>query len=169
MVHRGGLALAAGEARGTRRELGHRLLTIAGALLVMARLQGGRWALRPWRAPLAVEWACVVVEVAGFAFAWWARIHLGRLWSGTITVKPEHRVVQSGPYRLVRHPIYTGILLAIAATVVAVGSLSGIAGALLMSGGFYWKARVEESMLREELGPAYDDYRRRVPMLVPFV
>lgn len=104
----------------------------------------------------------------GLAFAWWARLHLGRLWSGTVTAKAEHHVVDTGPYRLVRHPIYTGLLLAILATMVAKGTVWGIAGAVLVIVGTVIKAKLEERFLRGELGSAYDDYARRVPMLVPF-
>jgi protein-S-isoprenylcysteine O-methyltransferase Ste14 len=107
--------------------------------------------------------------VVGFAFCWWARIHLGKLWSGIITRKTDHRIVDTGPYGLVRHPIYTGLLLAILATMVAKGTIIGIAGAAVIATGIYMKARLEERFLRQELGPAaYDEYAGRVPMLVPF-
>ena len=92
----------------------------------------------------------------------------GQLWSGTITRKADHRIVDTGPCGLVRHPIYTGILLAGLATMLAQGSLPGIAAAVLLTG-LWMKARMEEAWLRSELGAeAYDAYRRRVPMLVPF-
>ena len=95
-------------------------------------------------------------------------MHLGRLWSGTVTAKAGHHVVDTGPYGLVRHPIYTGLLLAILATMAAKGTLWGIAGAVLLTIGIVMKARLEESFLRGELGSAYDDYAKRVPMLMPF-
>jgi protein-S-isoprenylcysteine O-methyltransferase Ste14 len=136
---------------------------------MFAPLQGREWAFPLWQAGGVAGWACVAAELGGFVFAWWARIHLGKLWSGAITLKPDHRVVEDGPYRLVRHPIYTGILLALYASLAMTGSLAGIAGAALMTAGFVWKARIEESWLAGELGSAYADYRRRVPMLVPFV
>ncbi|TIX38846.1 MAG: isoprenylcysteine carboxylmethyltransferase family protein, partial [Mesorhizobium sp.] len=88
-------------------------------------------------------------------------------WSGTVTAKAEHRVIDTGPYRLVRHPIYTGLLLAILATMAAKGTVWGVAGAILLTAGIVMKARLEERFLRGELGSAYDDYARRVPMLVP--
>ena len=106
----------------------------------------------------------------GFVFCWWARLHLGRLWSGTVQVKADHRVVDTGPYGMVRHPIYSGILwsgwmsAAFHATPVAA------VGAMLMSIGCFAIARVEEGFLREQLGAeAYDAYAARVPMLVPFL
>jgi protein-S-isoprenylcysteine O-methyltransferase Ste14 len=108
--------------------------------------------------------------VAGFAFAWWARIYLGTLWSGQVTLKPDHHIVDTGPYALVRHPIYTGILTAVLATMAAKGTLPGVAGAAIILVGVWMKARIEERWLRQELGAeAYDGYARRVPMLVPFL
>jgi protein-S-isoprenylcysteine O-methyltransferase Ste14 len=78
-------------------------------------------------------------------------------------------VVETGPYAFVRHPIYTGLLLAVLATMVAKGTLPGVAGAILIGVSVYMKARLEERFLSQELGAAaYDAYRRRVPMLVPF-
>jgi protein-S-isoprenylcysteine O-methyltransferase Ste14 len=109
-----------------------------------------------------------VVIALGLAFSWWARIHLGSLWSSRITKKADHQVIESGPYGIVRHPIYTGILLAILATTAAKGTVLGLAGLLIITFGFWLKARFEERWLSQELAPAYDDYRRRVPMLVPF-
>ncbi len=123
-----------------------------------------------WSAPQPLVWAMAALCVCGFLFAWWARLHLGRLWSGTVTRKEGHRVVDSGPYALVRHPIYTGILIAAAATVVAQGTTLAVAGAALLLAGFWLKARHEEGFLRAELGTeAYDAYAARTPMLVPFV
>jgi protein-S-isoprenylcysteine O-methyltransferase Ste14 len=125
--------------------------------------------LRLWQVNAAGAWACCALLLAGFAFTWWARIHLGRLWSGAITRKEGHRLIDSGPYGIVRHPIYTGILVAIFGTMLAKGTVQGIAGALLAGLGLWIKARLEERWLASELGEAsYADYRRRVPMLLPF-
>jgi protein-S-isoprenylcysteine O-methyltransferase Ste14 len=107
---------------------------------------------------------------AGIAFAWWARLHLGRLWSARITRKSDHRVVESGPYGVVRHPIYSGLLLSLLATAAAKGTLLGVGGFVLLLIGIFMKARLEERWLGAELGAEeYASYRRRVPMLVPFV
>ena len=120
-------------------------------------------------APIPVAWAMVAITFLGFAFAWWARIHLGRLWSGSITRKEGHHVVDTGPYAIVRHPIYTGILLSAVASAIVIAQVHAYLGALLLIIGYWLKARLEERWLREELGPQdYDAYRRRVPMLVPF-
>ena len=122
-----------------------------------------------WRIGAAAGWAMVALAVGGFLFAWWARVHLGRLWSSGITRKEAHRVVDSGPYALVRHPIYTGLYLALAATALVRGTVPAALGAAAMALGWFVKARIEERFLRQELGAeAYDAYARRVPMLVPF-
>jgi len=124
---------------------------------------------RYWLLPTNVNWAMIGVEVLGFAFCWWARLHLGRLWSGFITRKEDHRIVDSGPYAIVRHPIYTGVLVAALATMAVKGTGHAIIGVFMLIVGYWLKARLEERFLREQLGAeAYDSYRRRVPMLIPF-
>ena len=108
------------------------------------------------------------IAVAGLAFAWWARIHLGTLWSGRVTRKAGHRVVDTGPYGIVRHPIYTGLIAAMLATALLRPGPFGIAGIALIALSFVIKYRLEERFLMEELGPEYAAYRKRVPALVPF-
>jgi protein-S-isoprenylcysteine O-methyltransferase Ste14 len=150
-------------------QLPYRLLVTVGTILLIIPAHGYQGWMRLWQVNLLEAWICVALIAVGIAFAWWARIHLGRLWSAQITRKVGHHIVETGPYGLTRHPIYTGILLAVLATMVAKGTLAGIAGALLMAASFYVKARQEEQFLREELGAeAYDGYSRRVPMLIPF-
>lgn len=121
-----------------------------------------------WPVSPAVGWAMAALVLAGFALSWWARIHLGRLWSGTVQRKEGHRVIDTGPYRLVRHPIYTGLILAAFATAIARQALAPLLGACLLTLAFYMKAQLEEQLLRRELGEdAYDAYARRTPMLAP--
>jgi len=110
------------------------------------------------------------LTLVGISFTWWARIHLGRFWSNAITRKEGHRVIDTGPYGLVRHPIYTGLIAGMLATGVAVGTVTAMLGAVLISLGMWQKARMEEGFLTHELGAnAYGSYCRRVPMLVPFL
>lgn len=154
---------------GVRGELAYRLVLIAGALALLPRAHGYYVPMRLWLLTLDAAWACTILLALGLAFSWWARIHLGALWSGWITRKTDHRVIDTGPYGIVRHPIYTGLLLAVYATAVAKGTILGLLGALLVTVGLWMKARLEERWLRAELDSgAYDAYRRRVPMLVPF-
>ncbi|WP_137931958.1 methyltransferase family protein [Mesorhizobium comanense] len=149
-------------------EVRYRIFWAAGTALLLVPAHGYQGRLRLWIPSLAEAWVCVVLVAAGIIFAWWARIHLGRLWSASVTAKADHHVVDSGPYGLVRHPIYTGLLLAVLATMAAKGTVWGVAGTALLIIGVVIKAKLEERFLRGELGPAYDDYATRVPMLVPF-
>jgi protein-S-isoprenylcysteine O-methyltransferase Ste14 len=152
-----------------RRELLYRVLTIVGTMLLWDWIPGGRGVIRIWQPGPALAWSETALVVAGLAFTWWARLHLGRLWSSTVTRKEHHHVVDSGPYGLVRHPIYSGVLLAILATAALRGTAFALAGAGVLIASIYIKARVEEQFLREQLGTvAYDAYSHRVPMLVPF-
>jgi protein-S-isoprenylcysteine O-methyltransferase Ste14 len=122
-----------------------------------------------WRLSDAVAWTLAVICGAGLLFTWWARISLGSLWSGSVSRKDDHTVIQSGAYHLVRHPIYTGLIVAALAHAIVIGQAANLAGALIMTFGFWLKARLEERFLSQELGAeAYSDYRRRTPMLVPF-
>ena len=161
-----------------RRELRYRVLTFAGWVLLLGvfvrfRTRDGT-IIDPagpaaWTLPPAAQWGCVALLAAGMAFAWWARIHLGRLWSASVTRKEGHHIVDTGPYGLVRHPIYTGLLSGGIATALLRGNWSAIVGAVLFILGYVMKARIEERFLRESLGrAAYDGYAARVPMLVPF-
>jgi protein-S-isoprenylcysteine O-methyltransferase Ste14 len=149
-----------------REEMPYRLLQLAGAALVFYGPIGHGWPA--WTVDEWAGWPMAALTVAGFLFAWWARLHLGRLWSGTVQRKEGHRLVDTGPYRFVRHPIYTGLLLSIFATAIARAGLVPLVGAGVMTFAWYLKARLEESLLRAELGAdAYDAYAGRTPMLLP--
>lgn len=108
-----------------------------------------------------------LLTAAGLLFTVWARASLGRNWSGFVTIKDHHELVISGPYRLVRHPIYTGLLLAFAGSAVALGEWRGILGLLIALPAFWWKLSLEEAWLRQQFGAAYADYQRRVAPLIP--
>lgn len=151
-------------------ELLYRVVTLVGAAVLFGFVDRSyREPLGLWPVGQSGGWALFAICAAGFAFAWWARIHLGKLWSGWITKKDDHRVVDSGPYHIVRHPIYTGLIVSAFATATMKATLIAFAGAAIMTFGFWIKARLEERFLREQLGTdAYDSYRRRVPMLLPF-
>lgn len=149
------------------REFFYRALTFAGAgLLFFPSFHPDAY----WSVGSGVGWLPVLLAASGFVFAWWARIHLGKFWSGTVARKAEHRVIDTGPYRWVRHPIYSGIILSSFATAIAKGTPLALLGATLMLVGWYAKASLEERFLRDELGrEAYDAYAARVSMLVPFL
>jgi protein-S-isoprenylcysteine O-methyltransferase Ste14 len=148
----------------------YRAVIFAGALLIApwtARMLGESpiWPISDYGA-----YALVGLMLVGLALTWWARIQLGPLWSSSITRKDEHRLVDGGPYALVRHPIYTGIIIALVATAAIEATQVALLGALLIAVGLWVKARAEERFLSTELAPeTYESYRRRVPMLVPFL
>src|SRR5580700_5214396 len=146
----------------------YRVVIVAGAVLMTPWATPRFAATLLWNVGYAGAYALAAMTLAGLLFAWWARIHIGRLWSGSITRKVGHYVVDTGPYALVRHPIYTGLIAALLATALAQRTANALAGAALLSFGFWLKARAEERFLTAELGAdAYGAYRRRVPMLVP--
>jgi protein-S-isoprenylcysteine O-methyltransferase Ste14 len=152
------------------RQLLDRAVTSLGVILLFVPRSGDAIAERRlWDVHESADWVLTLVVALGLGFTWWARVHLGRLWSSTVTQKKDHRIVEDGPYAIVRHPIYTGLLIAAFATAVLAATWRAFAGAALMSLGFFLRARLEERFLRGDLGAAYDEYRRRVPMLVPFV
>jgi protein-S-isoprenylcysteine O-methyltransferase Ste14 len=109
-----------------------------------------------------------VLVAAGLGFSVWARRHLGRNWSSSVVVKEDHALIRSGPYAHVRHPIYTGLLLALLGTVLAIGEWRGLAALALALLAFAWKSRAEEGRMRETF-PEYEQYRRETASLIPFV
>lgn len=110
----------------------------------------------------------VAIVACGLGFAVWARRHIGRNWGMPMTIKEEPELVTSGPYRLVRHPIYTGILTAVVGTALAVNLLA-LAVAAVLAVFFIYSATVEEKNLGTIFPRAYPAYRARTKMLIPFV
>ena len=148
----------------------YRLPILIGAILLSPWTAGALGASQLYDPGNIGTYLLALVVLFGISFTWWARIHLGRFWSNAITHKEDHRVVDTGPYGVVRHPIYTGLIIAILATGVAVATWTSLLGALLISFGEWQKARMEEGFLTAELGAeAYGPYCKRVPMIVPFL
>jgi protein-S-isoprenylcysteine O-methyltransferase Ste14 len=149
------------------RELRIRVL-IAAIVIVLLRLgvfrdRGLNPTAAAWRDGLGL-----VLFAVGLGCAIWARVHIGRNWGTPMTQKEDPELVTSGPYRLVRHPIYTGVLLAAVGTAVALGWLWLIAVALA---GIYfgYAATVEERFLAKQFPDTYPAYRRSTKMLLPFI
>lgn len=150
-------------------EIAYRVLTGIGTVIMFVPAHGYEGPLRLWHVGWIGGWLCAVLVGIGVVVAWWARLHLGRMWSARITRKADHKVVDSGPYAFVRHPIYSGLLLSLLATAAAKGTVLGIVGFIVLAVVICSKARLEERWLTEELGAdAYGNYRRRVPMLLRF-
>jgi len=115
-----------------------------------------------------VEVAGLVLVAAGLALAIWARLYLGRNWGMPMSRKDEPELVTSGPYRYVRHPIYSGILLAILGSALA-SNVYWLIGLVALTGYFIYSARTEERLMSSSFPAAYPDYRARTKMLIPFV
>lgn len=116
-------------------------------------------------------WAALgaVLTLAGLLFTVWARVYLGRNWSGVVTVKQDHELVTSGPYALVRHPIYSGLALAFIGTALAIGQWRGVLAVVLAFICFLRRMSAEERFMREQFHTAYEDYARRVRAFIPGV
>lgn len=114
-------------------------------------------------------WIGAAVAGGGLLFSVWARRHLGKNWSQAVAVKEGHELITSGPYALVRHPIYTGLLLGLLGSAVAGGEWRGLLAVALVFGALWNKLKLEERWMREHFGESYAAYSRRVAALVPYI
>ncbi|MFI5643281.1 methyltransferase family protein [Kitasatospora sp. NPDC051705] len=154
--------------RGLRRSMLRRLLLVGGGYALFALLDRTRdfWQhLRYWQPVLAVAGA--LLAVASTALLLWARWVLGAMWASVPTVQERHELRTDGPYRLVRHPIYTGLLGLIAGGMAACGFGVWIAYILVAVPWLLLRVRAEDAMMAGRFGAAYETYRARVPALVP--
>lgn len=145
------------------------LLVIAYVLLIYGRELPYPLNLRiiPYAARIAS--AAAILCVAGLVFALWARLILGRNWSGVVTLKEGHELVERGPYRFVRHPIYTGMLAMFFATALVQRHLAGFVGVLLLFASFWIKLGREENLMLQQFPERYAAYRQRTKRIIPFV
>ncbi len=148
--------------------LAHGVPTVLGAILLMA---DPRWSpltrhawlpSGPW-----LPWFSLACVAAGLGFTVLARRTLGRYWSVMPTLKASHAIIRTGPYALVRHPIYTGLLLALFGTAAIENHLVGLVAFALLVAGFVIKAHQEERLLVAKFAADYEAYRAQVPALVP--
>ncbi|MEO6929394.1 MAG: isoprenylcysteine carboxylmethyltransferase family protein [Casimicrobiaceae bacterium] len=114
-------------------------------------------------------WAAALLCAAGLLFSVWARVQIGRNWSGVVTLKQDHELVTHGPYAIVRHPIYTGLLLALLGSALARGTVGGMLGFVIAFLALWRKLTFEEAWMREQFGDAYAAYSARVAAIVPFI
>jgi protein-S-isoprenylcysteine O-methyltransferase Ste14 len=145
-----------------------RVLLTGGAILLFLHPAAFGVLLRP-SLPAAhwLRWTGVVLTLLGLGVAVWARFRLGRLWSGVAAIKVEHSLIRTGPYAVVRHPIYSGMLLALLGSAIARGTLGALVGLVLLGIGLALRVRHEESLLVAHFGDAYRRYRQEVPAVVP--
>ncbi len=142
-------------------------LLIAIFLLDNSRMQIG-W-LATYFVPHTpeVRWTGVAIMIVGLAIAVWARVHLGSNWSGVVTLKEGHELIRTGPYRNIRHPIYTGILIGFLGNAIVNGQVRGLIAVAIIWASFFIKARREEAFLAQEFGPKFDEHTQRTGMFLP--
>ena len=139
-------------------------VSAVGVFLIAVVLRGGSLAVHS----LTLEVIGALLFACGIALAVWARLHLGRNWGMPMTQRAEPELVTSGPYRFVRHPIYTGLLTAMLGTAL-VNNLLGLIVVAVLVAYFYYCAIVEERNLASTFPKAYPEYKSKTKMLIPFV
>jgi protein-S-isoprenylcysteine O-methyltransferase Ste14 len=144
-------------------------MAVAVALLSFPKLGYGWLGERVLQRTEALFVVGAVLLVIGLGFTVWARLSLGRNWSGYVTLKAGHRLVRSGPYALVRHPIYTGLLFAMLGSTIATDEWRAVLGLALATASLFRKLRLEERWLAEEFGSEYAAYKDEVKALVPWL
>jgi len=155
-----------------QESIGSRLSYLLPMMLVIVLMMWRRWPgllgldlIDGW----TVYWIGVAVLLFGLAWAVWARHTLGTNWSGRISLKSGHELVRSGPYRWVRHPVYTGALLGLLGSALASGKVSAFIGVLLAVCALVYKLRIEERWMLAQFGARYREYQRASWALLPFV
>ena len=142
---------------------------VAIALLSIGRIPL-RWVYRQlWPVGLLPFWLGAAVTIAGLLFAVWAREHLGRNWSRSVTIKQGHELITTGPYAVVRHPIYTGILTGFLGMAIAISQVRGFIVFILIFLAFWIKLRMEEQWMRSQFGETYATYAHQTAALVPYL
>jgi protein-S-isoprenylcysteine O-methyltransferase Ste14 len=157
-------AFGAKQGRGGRRRIPLNGLTALSVLILVRVFRGGSLAVT---SPVLGAMGAVVFAL-GIAISVWARIQLGRNWGMPMTEKAEPELVTSGPYHLVRHPIYSGLLLGLLGTAL-VTNLLGLLITIILGGYFYYCAFVEEKNLTATFPTAYPAYQASTKMLIPFI
>jgi protein-S-isoprenylcysteine O-methyltransferase Ste14 len=145
-------------------------LAIAGLLLWIPTIAGGGILFRLFMPQTLVSyWTGTLLLALGLAFSVWARVYLGRNWSATVTVKEDHELIRGGPYALVRHPIYSGLLLAFIGSAIARAQWRGVLAVLIVLVALWRKLRLEERFMSETFGDEYRRYREHTAALIPYL
>jgi len=145
------------------------MLPLAAAVYVLYNVHLGLDWLAIYFVPQTreVQWAGVAVMVFGLGIACWARVHLGTNWSGVVTLKEGHELIRTGPYRNIRHPIYTGILIGFLGFAIVGGQVRGLVTTAVVWLSFFIKARREEKFLAQEFGPKFEEHTQHTGMFLP--
>ena len=150
----------------------YRVLRISILLLTFALLFGNWTAVGILKNRLLPDSAAPLITgfsacLLGFTIAIWARVHLGRYWSDKVVLQEDHRLIRSGPYAYMRHPIYTGVLLGVAGTAIVVGEVRGFVAFFLLVANYWIKARKEEKILGQQFGEEFRLHQARAGFLLP--
>jgi protein-S-isoprenylcysteine O-methyltransferase Ste14 len=153
---------------------GSRILRAVTILIAIILLSTTRiplpWLYRPlWRAGFWPFWLGAALAVGGLLFSVWAREHLGRNWSRSVSIKRDHELITSGPYAVVRHPIYTGILTGFVGFAIDISEVRGFVVFVLFFLVFWAKLSMEEQWMSSQFGEAYAKYVHRTAALVPYL
>ena len=167
------LLMAAWSKPSKRREfpwqrLEHVIPLMIGFLLIYNRNFAWSWlATRLVPQNSVVATTGLLLTAGGLVFAVWARIALGANWSGTVTIKSGHNLIRRGPYRWIRHPIYTGLLISLLGTLMLQGEVRAFLGFVLALFALYRKAKREEQFLSEEFGEGFAEHAKHTGMFLP--
>jgi protein-S-isoprenylcysteine O-methyltransferase Ste14 len=145
-------------------------LFIVGLYLIFRSLPTSTWLDQPVltvTVPIALAGFCIVL--CGVGFSIWARVILGENWSGTPSIKQDHALIQRGPYRIVRHPIYTGLLTALLGSALQHSLVRSFLGVIICAVALWLKIAVEEQFMLHLFGDEYLRYRKNVSALIPFL
>jgi protein-S-isoprenylcysteine O-methyltransferase Ste14 len=155
-----------------REKSADRMVTLAAVVLASNLLFANWLRIGPLRLRFVppnawIVWSGIALTWPGVALAIWARYSIGQFWSARVALKEGHQLIRSGPYAVVRHPIYTGLFVAAAGTALVVGEWRAVLAVALLLAAHSRKALREESLLTSEFGEEYRNYRRRTGFLFP--
>jgi len=146
------------------------VILVVGVYLIFAKQIGIPWLDRPlFSVTVPIVLAGLLVVLMGVVFSIWARLMLGDNWSNRVAVKEDHTLVRSGPYRIVRHPIYSGIMLGMLGSALQRGEMRSFVGVVICGFSFWLKTRAEEQFMVQIFGEEYLQYRHKVKALAPFI
>jgi protein-S-isoprenylcysteine O-methyltransferase Ste14 len=145
------------------------LVLVAYFLIFDPQTAVGFLGLRFLPSSAAVSWMGVAITIAGLSIAIWAHFFIGRDWSSSVTVKQDHQLIRTGPYAVVRHPIYSGLLLALLGSAIELGEVRGLIAVALATISWRLKSLIEEQFMSQQFGAEYTSYKQHVKALVPFI
>jgi protein-S-isoprenylcysteine O-methyltransferase Ste14 len=158
------------QSQSSASQLLYTAILVVGVCLIFAKQSGIPWLDRQlFPVTVSIALAGLLAVLVGVAFSIWARLMLGGNWSNRVTVKENHTLVRTGPYRIVRHPIYSGILLGMLGSALQRGGIRCFVGVLICGLSFWLKTRAEERFMVQSFGEQYLQYRHKVKALAPFI